>query len=158
MNGTSRMQSAQAQVLAAEVVLAEEHFQSLIDQLDAAKAEGRKIDELIKQTESSLGAKHLEAESLWAKREIVSRARATLDETFAEEDFPSEEQGEEYAEKRAALTQEWHESTEKITALSGVIAPMEEELRRLKFARGRSVAAVKDLSNAIAEKRGRQRF
>jgi chromosome segregation ATPase len=156
MNGVTRMQEAQAQVLAAEVVIATQQFQALTDQYDAAKAEGRKIDELIKQTGSSLAAKHRESEPLWERRAIIDRTRGALDKAFAEQEFPSEEQGEQYAEKRAALTDQWHQLTTTITQFSGDIARLEEELRRLNFARSRSVMAVKDLGNAIADRQARR--
>ena len=158
MNGAERMQEARSQMAAAEVVIATEQFQSLNDQHEAAKAEGRKIDERIKEVESSLAAKQGEARPLWEQREVVLKTRDALDAAFEEEDFPSEAEGEEYAEKRAALTQQWHDLTQPISVLSGDIARLEEELRQLKFARSRTATAVQDLRNAIAERRGRKQF
>jgi uncharacterized coiled-coil DUF342 family protein len=158
MNGTERMQEARSQMAAAESVLATEQFQALNDQYDAAKAEGRKIDELLKGIGSSLAAKHREAEPLWTQREIVSKTRVALDNDFQALDFPSDQETEEYEQKRATLADEWHKWTEKITALSGLIAQMEQELCQLKFARSRTVNAVNDLRNAIAERRGKNRF
>jgi chromosome segregation ATPase len=153
MNGATRLQEAQAQVLAAEVVIAQEHEQSLHDQYDAARAEGRQIQSEIDRNGVELVNARQQAEPLWVKREQISKARAELDKDFAANDFPSDDQIEAHERKRTALTEEWHEATEKITLLSGGIARLEEEFRRLKFARSRSVIAVNDLKNAIAERR-----
>jgi chromosome segregation ATPase len=158
MNGAERMQEARSQMAAAEVVLATEQFQSLKDQYEAAKAEGRKIDERITEVGSSLAAKHREAEPLWTQRTIVSRTRDELDKAFQQNDFPSDMESEQYESKRADLTNQWHQLDKKIVALSGVISPMEEEHRQLKFYREQVAGRVADFRQAIAERRGKKQF
>jgi chromosome segregation ATPase len=158
MNGTEKMQSAQSQLLAAQIAIAAEQFEALQEQLKVAKAEGRGIDERITEVESSLAAQHGEAEPLWEQRAIIEQTRAALDAAFEEQDFPSEAQGEEYEEKRATLTNQWHELTKPISVLSGDIARLEDELRQLKFARSRTATAVNDLRRGIAERRGKKQF
>jgi uncharacterized coiled-coil DUF342 family protein len=155
---TERLGQAQASLLAAQAVIAVEHLQSLEEQLKSAKEEGRALDGRIQETGSSLAAKHREAEPLWTQREIVSKTRVALDNDFQALDFASDQETEEYEQKRATLTDEWHKWTEKITALGGLIGQMEHELCQLKFARSRTVNAVNDLRNAIAERRGKNRF
>jgi uncharacterized coiled-coil DUF342 family protein len=158
MSTTERLGQAQASLLAAQAVIAVEHLQSLEEHLKSAKEQGRAMDERLKETGSSLAAKHREAEPLWTQREIVSKTRVALDNDFQALDFAGDKETEEYEQKRATLTNQWHELTGQITALSGLIAQMEEEFRQLKFARSRTVNAVNDLRNAIAERRGKNRF
>jgi chromosome segregation ATPase len=155
---TERLGQAQASLLAAQAVIAVEHLQSLEEQLKSAKEEGRAIDERLKKTGSSLAAKQREAEPLWTQRDAISRARQALDNDFQALDFSSDKETEEYEQKRATLTDEWHKWTEKITALGSFIGQAEHELCQLKFARSRTVNAVNDLRNAIAERRGKNRF
>ncbi|MGA7558351.1 MAG: hypothetical protein WBW12_05495, partial [Terriglobales bacterium] len=50
---------------------------------------------------------------------------------------------------RAELTDEWHKLTAKIVPLSGVIAGLEAEHERLKFARSRAAMGANDLRLAV---------
>jgi septal ring factor EnvC (AmiA/AmiB activator) len=156
--GQARLAQAQADIQAAELVIAEERKEQLKERLKAAIEEGRAIDERLKTTGAELVARRAESEPFWAKRDAISKTRIALDKDFEAKDFPSDEETEQYQSKRAALTQQWHEVTERINTLSGDIARLEEEFRQLKFARSRTVNAVNDLRNAISSRRGKNRF
>jgi multidrug resistance efflux pump len=156
--GTERMQSAQSQLLAAQTALAVEHVENLQAQLTAAIAEGKRIEGEIKRTGAELVKARAEAEPLWTRRESISKARLVLDAEFEKNDFPDAHDTEEYESKRAALTGQWHELTEKIIPLSNSIAALEDQYRGWKVARSRAEIAVRDVRLALADTRRVQHF
>jgi len=153
------MQSAQSQLLAAEVALAAEHLQNLDDQLAAATTEGKRIEGEIKRTGEELVSKRAQAEPLWTARAAIDKARADLDTAFQQNDFAGAQETEQYVQKRAALADEWDRlTTKEIIPLSNVIGRLDHEFTQWKFARGRVAGRVNDLRQAIAERRGQKRF
>lgn len=147
--GQSKLAEAHAAIEAAHVVIAEERKEQLKERLKAVIEEGRAIDERLKTTGAELVKSRSQAEPLWAQRETISKRRLALDASFEELDFPSAEETEQYQSKRAELTDEWHKLTAKIVPLSGVIAGLEAEHERLKFARSRAAMGVNDLRLAV---------
>jgi chromosome segregation ATPase len=147
--GQARLAQAQADIQTAEIVIARERKAQLEADLRKAIAEGRAIDERLKATGAELVARRAESEPFWAKRDAISKTRIALDKDFEAKDFPSDEETEQYQSKRAELTDEWHRLTSEIVPLSGVIAGLEEEFRKLNFARSQSAKAVNDLRLGI---------
>jgi recombination DNA repair RAD52 pathway protein len=143
------LEQAKADVANAERVIVHEHAEQMKQQFKIAIEEGRRIESEIKRTGTELVQARAQAEPLWTQREVISKTRDALDKAFQANDFPSDEQAEEYEQRRAALTNEWHALTEKIIPLSGTIARLEAEHERLKFARSRAAMAVNDLRLGI---------
>lgn len=147
--GTQRLSQAQSDLQAAQIVITQERKEQMRQELKAAIKQGRAIDEQIKTNGAELVKARAQAEPLWTKREAISKARTALDEAFQQNDFPSDEEIEQYETKRSELTGEWHQLTQKIIALSGVIARLQAEYERLKFSRSRQAMGIKDLRLAL---------
>jgi chromosome segregation ATPase len=147
--GQTRLAQAQADLQAAELVIAGEHREQLKERLKAAIEEGRAIDERLTATGAELVKARAQSEPLWTQREVISRTRTALDKEFQAKDFPSDEEAREYESKRGELTDQWQALTAQISTFSDVIARDEAEYERLKFARSRAAMAVNDLRLGI---------
>ena len=144
--GQMKLAQAQADIQAAEVVIAQERKAKLETDLREALETVGRIKKLIKDKGEYLRPLGTEAGEVWSRREVV---KAEIRALTAQEFFSSEEIA--AAEARLeVLDEEDSKLTERITKLTYLRAPVEHEIQNLEFDQRRMEQAVRDLRLSLS--------
>lgn len=153
-----RLGEARASLFAAETAVAEEGAAARKQQLIDAVAEVRRIEDQIKEQGQRFVMARQHAETLWAKRAMISNSLRALDDALGE--FPLPLELERYERKRSALVEEFQLLSRQISEASIPVAQGQDTIDKLTWVKHRAEIGVSDLRLAVREAKtgARQRF